>query len=181
MSQNSMAGVAVAVGMEYLFQLAVEGKFEALHERMMLARPLQLVTPVHKDTILHIHITARSGNASVEFVRKVLEMCNDLLWKTSSEDGHYCTWLLDMDIAIDIARILIPVRQHLPNSEDEEAARRLLTMVTKSGDTALHEAVRYNHLEVVKILIEVNPDHPCYRPNGDGKTPLYLACVATAL
>ncbi|KAK9293219.1 hypothetical protein L1049_021209 [Liquidambar formosana] len=46
-------------------------------------------------------------------------------------------------------------------------------MTNKHGDTALHEAVRFNHLEVVKLLTK-EPDFP-HSANLAGETPLYLA------
>ena len=46
-------------------------------------------------------------------------------------------------------------------------------MANKEGDTALHEAVRYHHPEVVKFFIEEDPQFT-YGPNISGGTPLYM-------
>nr|XP_048336589.1 ankyrin repeat-containing protein At5g02620-like [Ziziphus jujuba var. spinosa] len=55
-----------------------------------------------------------------------------------------------------------------------EAARELLEMPNQCKDTALHEAVRSQHLNVVEILIREGPD--CvYSANVAGETPLYMA------
>ena len=47
-------------------------------------------------------------------------------------------------------------------------------MTNKEKDTALYEAVRYNHIEVVKLLISKDPDFS-YSANDAGETPLYIA------
>ena len=59
--------------------------------------------------------------------------------------------------------------------EDGVAADKKLIRVTNIiGDSALHEAVRYSHIQVVVLLTEKDPDHP-YLANEDGETPLYVA------
>ncbi|CBI36636.3 unnamed protein product, partial [Vitis vinifera] len=47
-------------------------------------------------------------------------------------------------------------------------------MTNNENDTALHEAVRYHHPEVVKLLIEEDPEFT-YGANLSGGTPLYMA------
>ncbi|RVW92312.1 Serine/threonine-protein phosphatase 6 regulatory ankyrin repeat subunit C [Vitis vinifera] len=47
-------------------------------------------------------------------------------------------------------------------------------MANKEGDTALHEAVRYHHPEVVKLLIKEDPQFT-YGPNISGGTPIHMA------
>ncbi|KAK7861060.1 ankyrin repeat-containing protein [Quercus suber] len=50
----------------------------------------------------------------------------------------------------------------------------MLEMTNKEKDTALHEAVRGNHLEVVKRLIEEGKIFS-YSQNDAGETTLYIA------
>ncbi|KAI9195160.1 hypothetical protein LWI28_012313 [Acer negundo] len=50
----------------------------------------------------------------------------------------------------------------------------MLQMINEAKDTALHEAVRYNHIDVVKVLTVEDHELP-YDANNAGKTPLYLA------
>ncbi|KAJ9701401.1 hypothetical protein PVL29_006655 [Vitis rotundifolia] len=50
----------------------------------------------------------------------------------------------------------------------------MLRMMNQEGDTALHEAVRYRHPKVVKLLIKEDPKFT-YGPNNKGCSPLYMA------
>ena len=50
----------------------------------------------------------------------------------------------------------------------------MLRTMNQEGDTALHEAVRYRHPKVVKLLIKEDPMFT-YGPNHKGNTPLYMA------
>ncbi|KAK7815249.1 alpha-latroinsectotoxin-lt1a [Quercus suber] len=50
----------------------------------------------------------------------------------------------------------------------------MLEMTNNEKDTAFHEAVRGNHLDVVKLLIQEGPDFS-YSQNDAGETPLYMA------
>ncbi|CBI17211.3 unnamed protein product, partial [Vitis vinifera] len=54
------------------------------------------------------------------------------------------------------------------------AEKVILRTKNKRKDTALHEAVRYGHSDVVKLLIEKDPEFT-YGPNSSGRTPLYIA------
>ena len=47
-------------------------------------------------------------------------------------------------------------------------------MTNNEKDTAFHEAVRGNHFDVVKLLIQQGPDFS-YSQNDAGETPLYIA------
>ena len=54
------------------------------------------------------------------------------------------------------------------------ADKAILRMTNNENDTALHEAVRYHHPEVVKLLIEEDPEFT-YDANFSGGTALYMA------
>ncbi|KAG6667194.1 hypothetical protein CIPAW_01G084000 [Carya illinoinensis] len=55
-----------------------------------------------------------------------------------------------------------------------EATKEMIGKLNKERDTALHEAVRHNHIEVVKqLLMEVDPEFS-FGANVAGETPLYL-------
>nr|XP_048333627.1 ankyrin repeat-containing protein At5g02620-like [Ziziphus jujuba var. spinosa] len=47
-------------------------------------------------------------------------------------------------------------------------------MTNQDGDTALHEAVRFKHLSVVKVLVGEDSDFQ-YSANEAGETPIYIA------
>ena len=54
------------------------------------------------------------------------------------------------------------------------ADKALVRMGNKGKDTALHEAVRYRHSDVLKFLIKADPKF-MYGENISGGTPLYMA------
>ncbi|KAF3679798.1 putative ankyrin repeat-containing protein-like isoform 2 [Capsicum annuum] len=58
--------------------------------------------------------------------------------------------------------------------EDHNTKEKLTRMIGASGDTALHKAVRSQHLDVVKILVKEDPEFE-FPPNHAEETPLYLA------
>ncbi|KAF3681597.1 putative ankyrin repeat-containing protein-like [Capsicum annuum] len=62
----------------------------------------------------------------------------------------------------------------LARIEDHNTKEKLTRMTGASGDTALHKAVRSQHLDVVKILVKEDPEFE-FLPNHVQETPLYLA------
>ena len=55
-----------------------------------------------------------------------------------------------------------------------KTVKEMLETTNNEKDTALHEAIRNNHLEIVKLLIQEGPDFS-YSQNEAGETPLYIA------
>lgn len=176
-----------------LYYKAARGEIDAFKQH---PKPLnQLVTPIDKNTILHIHITSRcrfssypsyyylhvkrevlsfdpSETSSVNFVKDVLRICPDLLNQPNAKDET----LLHMAAKHgheDIVKIIAEENERILQ-EDQEAARLMLRMVNKVKDTALHEAVRYGHLDVVKELVKRDGEFS-YGANDCCETPLYLA------
>ncbi|KAJ4717369.1 Ankyrin repeat-containing-like protein [Melia azedarach] len=78
----------------------------------------------------------------------------------------------------DIVKVLIAeCKKPHQNDHPEEgiaATRRMLGMTNETKDTALHEAVRYNQVNVVEILSREDPELT-YDANNAGETPLYMA------
>ncbi|XP_042969378.1 protein ACCELERATED CELL DEATH 6-like [Carya illinoinensis] len=118
--------------------------------------------------------------SAAEFVRYVLEKCPSLSLKANEEEetalhiaaryGH-----------VSIVEVLINQEKSQNQDDDLEsgvvvgdAKEMPIGRVNKKNDTALHEAVRSNHIEVVKLLIKKDPDFS-YGANAAGETPLYLA------
>nr|XP_011462072.1 PREDICTED: ankyrin-3-like [Fragaria vesca subsp. vesca] len=82
----------------------------------------------------------------------------------------------------EIVRLLIDQPKTLHNGRadqergqsDGEAQKELLQMTNKNQDTALHVATRYRHFEVVKLLVEANPQL-CGLTNNSNESPLFVA------
>ncbi|PHT53791.1 hypothetical protein CQW23_08253 [Capsicum baccatum] len=62
----------------------------------------------------------------------------------------------------------------LARIEDHNTKEKLTRMTGASGDTALHKAVRSQHLDVVKIMVKEDPEFE-FPPNHAQEIPLYLA------
>lgn len=75
-----------------------------------------------------------------------------------------------------VVQALIQAAKALPDEIESGVGvdKAILRMANEGKDTALHEAVRYHHPEVVKLLIEEDPQFT-YGPNISGGTPLYMA------
>ncbi|KAF3665158.1 putative ankyrin repeat-containing protein-like [Capsicum annuum] len=65
------------------------------------------------------------------------------------------------------------VRVLLACIEDHNTNEKLTRMTDASGDTALHKAVRSQHLDVVKLLAKEDSEFE-FPPNHAQETPLYL-------
>ncbi|KAM3236335.1 ankyrin repeat-containing protein ITN1-like [Capsicum annuum] len=120
------------------------------------------VTP-KGNTVLHV--AALYGNS--HFAREVLKitpalLCcqnkkNETALHIASNEGH-----------TEVVRALLEC------VEDHNTKEKLTRMMDASGDTALHKAVRSQHLDVVKLLVKEDPEFE-FPPNHAQETPLYLA------
>ncbi|KAK7840803.1 ankyrin-1 [Quercus suber] len=103
-----------------------------------------------------LHIAARYGHAPI--VEVLIERAKSL-----QED-------LESEVKVPIESALQPELE----SGVDKAVKKMLKMKNKENETAMHEAVRNNHLEVVKLLVENGKDIS-YSANDAGETPLYMA------
>ncbi|KAJ8774119.1 hypothetical protein K2173_009550 [Erythroxylum novogranatense] len=119
---------------------------------------------------------ATVSRQSTDFLESVLENCPDLIWKTNikgetplhiaARHGHN---------VIILAMIDRCMKAHGDDLEKGVgAARELLAVANVNKDTALHEAVKYNQLNVVLTFTMKIFNLP-YSANKAGETPLYLA------
>ena len=158
----------------------------------------QLLTP-NRNTVLHIYLSSlkeseskeskskyskskesepKDSELSTAFVEKILEMCPPLPQQANVKGetplhiaaryGHAAI----VDVLIKRARERAP-QEDLENGVNY-AVQKMLEMTNNEKDTALHEAVRGNHLKVVERLIEEGKDFS-YSQNDAGETPLYMA------
>ncbi|KAH9682213.1 ANK REP REGION domain-containing protein [Citrus sinensis] len=164
--------------MDSLYKVAVEGhtdQFRA-HSKMLD----QIFTP-NENTILHIHITARPNqtmkpNNKLKSSLYILEMSPGLLLKANTK-GETLLHIAGRHGHVDIVKDLIAECKKPHQNDPEkviEAATLMLGMTNEAKDKALHEAVRYNRVEVVKMVTKEDPSLP-YDANNAGETPLYLA------
>ncbi|ESR33743.1 hypothetical protein CICLE_v10006527mg [Citrus x clementina] len=138
-----------------------------------------LLTAKTKNTILHINIKFEEReNVSTKFVEEILEKCPSLLLQVNAK-GDTPLHVAAKFGHSDIVRVLVE-RAKLPKHENEElesrvgATRQMIRMTNNEKNTALHEAVCHQNVDVVEILTKEDPDYP-YSANNYGKTPLYMA------
>ena len=174
------------IGMEPVYyNAAAEGKIEDFKD---IPEPLNQLLTSNKNTVLHIYLTSliKESESSTAFVEEILRMCSPLLCQANVKDETPLHIAARYGHA-DIVEVLIEHakrRQQYPESEVkvlidpesgvDKAVKEMLMMKNKENETAMHEAVRNNHLEVVKLLVE-NGEDISYSANDAGETPLYMA------
>ncbi|KAG5597376.1 hypothetical protein H5410_038608 [Solanum commersonii] len=118
------------------------------------------VTP-KGNTILHV--AALFGQRG--FVGEVLKITQALLWYKNKKNETA------LHIAANAGQS--EVVSELLSVEGKET---LVRMTDDIGDTALHKAIRSEHIDIVRMLVKLllDPEHD-FPANKDGETPLYLA------
>ncbi|XP_059626970.1 ankyrin repeat-containing protein At5g02620-like [Cornus florida] len=151
-----------------LYKAAMEGDCWVLRKN---ADQLQVQRTPNNNTILHV--AAQFGKT--EGVKSILKECGrSLLFvlnvtcetalHISAREGHTDTVLALIHYAEAVGEDL---------ESETKGAKEMMRMRNVEGETALYEAVRNNHLDVVDILTKEDPEfvHP---PNNAEQTPLYL-------
>ncbi|XP_059445065.1 ankyrin repeat-containing protein ITN1-like [Corylus avellana] len=139
-------------------------------------------TPLHIAAGSESTTTLNAGaESTTNFVEEILKKCPSLLWQANAkcETPLHIAARYGHDGIVEVlieycAQTRAQTRHDQDLEEEIEPVKELLRMTNKEKDTALHEAVRYNHLEVVKLLISKDPDFS-YSANDAGETPLYIA------
>ncbi|KAM5546973.1 hypothetical protein ABKV19_001478 [Rosa sericea] len=169
-----------------VFEAARKGNIDALREHSDHLH--QLLTPT-KNTVLHVYI-ACVGSARLTkskellksaevVVREMLQMCQRLLLQPN-ESGDTALHLAARHGRADIVEVLIRAAKDWHGDLEEGILSKevcdqfLIRRPNEEKNTALHEAVRFNHLDVVKILTGKDLEL-LYSANDAGKTPLYMA------
>ncbi|XP_022722163.1 ankyrin repeat-containing protein At5g02620-like [Durio zibethinus] len=178
-----------------LFKAAADGDVELFNKYQ---GGLHCLVDGSQNTVLHIH--SRTGGRKVvknvktflcfqkrvfktefniNFVEQLVDKCPSLLLQPNANRE------IPLHIAArhghsDIVKLLIEranVGQHEDPERGLEASRtrQMVRMRDKEENTAFHEAARYGHLDVLRLLVkEVDPDF-ALSANTSGETPLYLA------
>ncbi|KAI7979509.1 Ankyrin repeat-containing protein [Camellia lanceoleosa] len=152
------------------------------------------VTP-NENTVLHI--AAQFGNS--QCVREILSKNSSLLNRQNAK-GDTALHVAARDGHSDIVKSLIECatlldRDHVEIESGSEITKKMLRATNYDGDTALHDAVRYRHpdlviinpfkalpipkplrpkTDLVRLLIDEDPEFT-YPANNAGETLLYIA------
>ncbi|KAL8110483.1 hypothetical protein AgCh_026266 [Apium graveolens] len=144
------------------------------------------LTPTN-NTVLHL--ACQYG--SINCVKQILNVHDSLLLKVNSRDetalhlaareGHYDVVVTLINAAKSLQKGAAAVIEALINAvKDSEVdvppVHQLIRKANLELETALHVAVRYNHKNVVELLVSEDPSHE-HPPNAYKETPMYLATV----
>ncbi|KAJ9159271.1 hypothetical protein P3X46_024787 [Hevea brasiliensis] len=144
--------------------------------------PLDLLRTPNKNTVLHVYITAVQNETeeSIEFVRLVISKCPSLLAEPNirGETPLHIAARFGHNNIVEFLIHSIKKAQYedLERGAEVSTSDKMLKKTSTDEDSALHEAVRNNHPQVVEILIGENPEFANIT-NAAGESPLYLAAV----
>ncbi|KAL5707904.1 hypothetical protein ACHQM5_018754 [Ranunculus cassubicifolius] len=155
-----------------LYRCIGEGDIKKLKE---IASSDLLLTQTTYGNNTALHVAVQYGRKVI--VKEIYNSCTSLLLHQNLK-GDTALHMASRAGLTDIVEFLINVRrdedvesggsgEHIPNQE-------LLRMGNNTQNTALHEAVRYDHVKVVKLLTRADPTFT-YFANNAHETPLYLA------
>ncbi|KAF3655302.1 putative ankyrin repeat-containing protein-like isoform 2 [Capsicum annuum] len=120
------------------------------------------VTP-KGNTVLHVAALYGHSRFAAEVLKITLaSLCcqnkkNETALHIPANEGH-----------TEVVRVLLAC------VDDHNTKEKLMRAMDTSGDTALHKAVRSQHLDVVKLLVKEDSEFE-FPPNHAQETPLYLA------
>ena len=160
-----------------LYWDAVKGKIDTFKGGTELQ--LDQILTTSKNSVLHVYITS-SETGETNFVEDILEICPDLLMQPNTNNdlpihvaARYGQERI-LKILIDRAKALDHRHDDIESGSYVGMAKEMLRKANKENDTSFHEAARFGHLGVVRILSKEDPDY-LYTTNGAGESPLYMA------
>uniref|UniRef100_A0A2N9G8W6 Uncharacterized protein n=1 Tax=Fagus sylvatica TaxID=28930 RepID=A0A2N9G8W6_FAGSY len=179
-SQPAQTEVNTGMQPEYYYA-AAKGSIQIFNRTV---EPLDSLLTPNRNTILHIYLTALTKepeSTTTNFVKEILHKCPSLLWQPNAKDEtplHIAARYGHATIVKDLIECAESLDQQDlesgSNTNNANAVNKMLEMKNNEKDTALHKAVRNEHLEVVKLLIQKGPNFS-YLANDAGETPLYIA------
>nr|POF25116.1 protein accelerated cell death 6 [Quercus suber] len=116
-----------------------------------------------------LHVAAKSGN--VHIMEKVLDWQPPLLYMTNSK-GNTALHITASLGHCDTTKLLITFAK--AKGQEVELKMELLRKQNLERNTALHEAIRYDHYNIVELLIQNDPGLTLITNNA-GESPLFLA------
>ena len=154
-----------------LFNSAISG-----NEISFATNPKQLT--VGGNSVVHVEqltaggnsvllVAAKSGN--VHIMEKVLDWQPPLLYMTNSK-GNTALHITASLGHSDTTKLLITFAK----GQEVEMKMGLLRKQILDQNTALHEAIRYDHYNIVELLIQEDPGLTLITNNA-GESPLFLA------
>ncbi|WOG86470.1 hypothetical protein DCAR_0205676 [Daucus carota subsp. sativus] len=162
--------------LDTLFDAAMAGDADATAKLEMEADRL---FKYDEETILHLQ-SVKGNTERVRFILREFPHKN-LLTKLSKYNHSALHLAIYRGGHTEVAQVLIDAARHLPPpppSDDDDNSvtsfQAFLRQGDKDMDTALHAAVKYGHLDIVKLLVEADPTDT-HIQNDDGKTPMYIA------
>ncbi|WCJ32752.1 ankyrin repeat family protein [Euphorbia peplus] len=111
------------------------------------------------NTILHI--AAEHGKIST--AKKIIGKCKSVIGEQNLDGDSPLHVAVRQKKNIKMVQLLL--------KEDER--KKLVRIVNMKGDTALHEAVRFNNLKAVELLISEDQDLASVK-NNEGEAPLFI-------
>ncbi|KAL1804396.1 hypothetical protein ACET3Z_033043 [Daucus carota] len=157
-----------------LYNAVTKDNIEVLLESEHRLAVDKQLTPT-KDTVLHL----ASQYGSINCLEHVLSVHKSLLSKINStgetalhlaaREGHFEV----VKELLDAAKSSVLTAESSRNTS-LTALQFLIRTTDMERETALHLAVRYNHKEVVQLLLNEDRSH-VYPRNKYGETPLYMA------
>ena len=114
-----------------------------------------------------LHVAAKFGK--VEIMKKVLYLQPSLLYMKNCK-GNTALHIVAILGSVDMTKLLITSAKE----KDVETETELLRMQNQGKNTALHEAIRNCHNDIVELLIREDPGLALFTNNAE-ESPLFLA------